>query len=103
MVTPAAHHVEVLQRKSCRIDFRVAGSAGFEVAMLVELRTDRRRAADVRLDRMHACWRWRRLLAEDALYDPRSSQNGGSGRAIGGDFEHGGLGHEATAHVSLWQ
>src|SRR5882672_10832446 len=53
-VSPAAHNVEVLQGEPRWINFGVAGAAGFQRAMFVELLTNGDRAANVRLDRGYA-------------------------------------------------
>src|ERR1017187_7671487 len=68
-VTPAAHHIEALERESRRIDFSVAGSASWVGPMTIELLADRDRASDIRFESGHAP-RWRGVEPEDAFHDP---------------------------------
>src|SRR5438105_7023733 len=74
-VAPAAHHIKVLQREPRRINLGVAGVAGFQGAMFVELLADGHRAANVRIDGRHTRRLGRRFLAEDALHDPRAAHH----------------------------
>src|SRR5687768_4778062 len=76
LVPPAAHHVEVLQRKPSWIDFRMAGRTRLFAPMLVEQLANRICAPDIRLDRRHARrWRWRRH-PQNPLHNPGPAQHG---------------------------
>ena len=98
-VAPAPHHVKVLEREARRVDLGVAGGAGLQGAMLLELRADGRRAAGVRLDGRDAGWRWGRGLAEDAFHDPRAAYDRRGRGAVGSHLEDAGLGHQAAARA----
>src|SRR5262249_30912875 len=76
---PAAHDIKVLQGKAGRVNFGVASAARFQGAMFIQLLTDRNCAANVWFDGGHVRWRWRRLLAQDALHNPSPAQDGRGG------------------------
>ena len=71
--------------------------------MFVELLANRHRAAGVGFDGGHAR-RWgRRLLAENALHDPRAAEDRRGGGAVGGDLENSSLRHQPATHAVLRQ
>src|SRR4051812_7927909 len=82
-LAPCAHRVEALQRESGGIDFFVTGGAGLLRTVFVELLANGRCAARIGIDGRNAWWRRRRLLAEDALHNPRAAKHRRRCRSIG--------------------
>ncbi len=74
-IAPGAHHIEIFQRESRRINLLVAQGTAFVGPMLVELLAYGNSAANVRLDRGDSRRWWWHVEPDNPFHDPFATKH----------------------------